>query len=551
MRISINALNGGYEEDTDNPSGGGPPYPDGSVDVSAFAGQTVRIKFVWNIPQPGTGFAFFQLDNIRLDAAPNLNSPVVTITAPADLSTSTDGDPINFAGTATDTEDGDISASLSWDSNLDGNIGSGAGFATAALSVGVHTITASVTDSGGLSGSDSIMVTVDPAPNTAPVVTITAPLTGSTFTDGDPINFAGTASDTEDGDISASLSWDSNLDGNIGSGAGFSTSTLNVGIHTITASVTDLGGLPGNDVITVTIEAPSAFDVTGINPTQMLIGEMIQLTVSGTGFMNPASITFLNGTGPAPVASAVNATNGNEITAMVTVDSKGPKKDRVWDMDVANGDGASETLVQAFTVTNGGGTGNNAPSATIISPADLATFASGAAVNFSGSASDAEDGDLTASLSWTSNIDGNLGTGGAISFALSDGVHTITASVTDSGGLAGSDTITITVGDPGVTVTSISPNQIQADPNQQVTISNVVIQGTGFVADAVVTFEGGGPASDLPTATAVLVVSDSQIVLDVTVPPISNGPKKRTRDVRVTNPDTSTGVLAGGFTVNR
>ena len=312
--------------------------------------------------------------------------------------------------------------------------------------------------------------------------------------------------------------------------------------------MTDSGGLAGSDSITVTIEAPSAFDVTGITPTQMLIGgEMIPLTVSGTGFMNPASITFVNGTGPAPVASAVNAPDGNTITAMVTVDSKGPKKDRVWDMDVVNGDGASETLVQAFTVTNGGGTGNNAPSATITSPADLATFVSGA-VNFIASASDAEDGDLTASLSWTSNIDGNLGTGGAISFALSDGVHTITASVTDSGGLAGSDTITITVGDPGVTVTSINPNQIQADPNLQVTISSVVI-GTGFVAGAVVTFEGG-PAGDQPTATVVLV-SDSKIDLDVTVPPISKGPKKRTRDVRVTNPDNSTGVLAGGFTVNR
>ncbi len=40
------------------------------------------------------------------------------------------------------------------------SIGSGAGFSTTALSVGTHTITASVTDSSGATASDSIVVTV-------------------------------------------------------------------------------------------------------------------------------------------------------------------------------------------------------------------------------------------------------------------------------------------------------------------------------------------------------------------------------------------------------
>ncbi|MFQ5463716.1 MAG: hypothetical protein ACE5E5_13955, partial [Phycisphaerae bacterium] len=37
----------------------------GSVDVSAFAGQTVRLSFEWFVPELFTGPAFFQLDNIR------------------------------------------------------------------------------------------------------------------------------------------------------------------------------------------------------------------------------------------------------------------------------------------------------------------------------------------------------------------------------------------------------------------------------------------------------------------------------------------------------
>ena len=54
---------------TTHPAAAG-EYPPGRVNLSAFGGQSVRLKFVWNIPEPGTGFGFFQLDNIRLLTAP-------------------------------------------------------------------------------------------------------------------------------------------------------------------------------------------------------------------------------------------------------------------------------------------------------------------------------------------------------------------------------------------------------------------------------------------------------------------------------------------------
>jgi Big-like domain-containing protein/CARDB protein/matrixin len=157
------------EEDTDNPSGGVGDYPPAVIDLSAFATQSIRLKFVWNIPEPGTGFGFFQLDNIRLNtsAVPTNTAPTVTISAPGNGISVTAGQTVTFAGTATDTEDGNISASLSWVSSRDNTIGSGATFSTSALSAGTHTITASVQDSGGLPGSASITITVNPA-NTAP-----------------------------------------------------------------------------------------------------------------------------------------------------------------------------------------------------------------------------------------------------------------------------------------------------------------------------------------------------------------------------------------------
>jgi hypothetical protein len=161
-----------YEEDTDNPSGGVGDYPPAVVDLSAFASQCVRLKFVWNISEPGTGFGFFQLDNIRLNTSavpPSNTAPAVTITSPGNGSSSTAGQPVTFIATATDTEDGNVTGNISWSSNRDGAIGSGGTVSTSALTVGSHTITASVTDSGGLSGSAFITITVTAA-NTAPTV---------------------------------------------------------------------------------------------------------------------------------------------------------------------------------------------------------------------------------------------------------------------------------------------------------------------------------------------------------------------------------------------
>jgi hypothetical protein len=159
-----------YEEDTDNPSGDVGDYPPAVIDLSAFSSQSVRLKFVWNIPEPGTGFGFFQLDNIRLNTSgnPNTNTaPVVTITSPANGSSSTFGQSVTFIATATDTQDGEISGNISWTSNRDGAVGSGGTVSTSALTAGAHTITASATDSGALSGSASITITVRAA-NTAP-----------------------------------------------------------------------------------------------------------------------------------------------------------------------------------------------------------------------------------------------------------------------------------------------------------------------------------------------------------------------------------------------
>ena len=93
--------------------------------------------------------------------------PVVNISSPTDGGTFASVDNIVFAGTAVDLEDGDIAGNLSWSSSVQGVIGAGAGFSRA-LQPGQHTITASVTDSGGLGDSASVAITVTLAPPPPP-----------------------------------------------------------------------------------------------------------------------------------------------------------------------------------------------------------------------------------------------------------------------------------------------------------------------------------------------------------------------------------------------
>ncbi len=88
------------------------------------------------------------------------DAPLVKIISPKDGATFSEGSALNFTGIAVDTDDGDLSAGLSWESNIDGPIGIGGSIAINDLSVGDHTLTVSVTDSGGTTGIDSVQISV-------------------------------------------------------------------------------------------------------------------------------------------------------------------------------------------------------------------------------------------------------------------------------------------------------------------------------------------------------------------------------------------------------
>ena len=90
-------------------------------------------------------------------------------------------------------------------------------------------------------------------------------------------------------------------------------------------------------------------------------------------------------------------------------------------------------------------TTNQVPTVSITSPINNTTVAPGTALAFVASAADAEDGNLTSKIAWSSSVSGSLGTGGSISRTLTAGTHKVRASVTDGKGATATSYVTVVV----------------------------------------------------------------------------------------------------------
>lgn len=91
---------------------------------------------------------------------------------------------------------------------------------------------------------------------------------------------------------------------------------------------------------------------------------------------------------------------------------------------------------------------NMSPITHILSPSHGLHFDENVPITFNGTADDPEEGLLPGdSLSWSSSLDGEIGTGPAVVVnSLSAGIHTIELTATDSQGAQGTDTISIAIG---------------------------------------------------------------------------------------------------------
>lgn len=142
--------------------------------------------------------------------------------------------------------------------------------------------------------SDSAAGKPPTSDNTAPRVSITGPADGASFGEGTAIDFAASATDDEDGDLGASLNWNSNIDGDFGTGANVNA-MLSVGVHTIIVSVTDSGGLSGNQQITLTITAPGDFVVYSAKQDGSSVNELYMVEYDNLGSSTKISAPLVSG----------------------------------------------------------------------------------------------------------------------------------------------------------------------------------------------------------------------------------------------------------------
>ncbi len=113
---------------------------------------------------------------------------------------------------------------------------------------------------------------------TSSSITITEPTDGLISVYGSKITFTGMATDVEDGPLTSSIIWSSDTDGVIGSGGSFPLSTLLIGTHTITASVTDSDSNTNSVSIIITITAEDNDDKekeTGDDDKEKETGKLI------------------------------------------------------------------------------------------------------------------------------------------------------------------------------------------------------------------------------------------------------------------------------------
>ncbi len=353
--------------------------------------------------------------------------------------------PHALVGQAVDPEETSLPAeAVVWSSDRDGVLGHGPS-ASATLTVGPHRLSLDVTDSQGLTARAQVSVTVVASPVTtgAPTATIDAPATGAYFDQGQPIALRGHAADPQDGPLTGpALTWTSDKAGALGTGEQVSFTGAAAGTHRIVLTATDRTGLSGFATIDVQVVPPGTNRPPAVTITQPadgaqpLLGSPVTLSGSGTdpedGVLTGAALTW---------RSSKDGVLGTGATLTVSTLTLGVHTLTLEARDRLGATGGAQVTVSVVAPNN------RPPTASISAPATGTTVFQGSAVTFTGAGTDPEDGALTgAALSWTSSLDGALGTGSPLPVsALSAGTHTIVLTARDSGGNSGVASIQLSV----------------------------------------------------------------------------------------------------------
>jgi chitinase len=361
-------------------------------------------------------------------------APTTSITSPANGATFTAPASITINANASDTSPGTVSKVDFYNGTtlLGTDTSSPYSFAWTNVAAGTYSLTTKATDNQGAVGtSAAISVTVNTASNPAPTTSITAPANGATFTEPASITINANASDTSPGTISkvdfyngATL-----LGTDTSSPYSFSWTNVVAGTYSLTTKATDNQGAIGTSAA-------------------------ISITVNGT-------------TGGCTAPQYVE--NGGYVAGSRVKNVNNQYECRPWPNSgwcnggaAAYAPGTGSSWADAWTLVGPcSGNNNNAPSVSITSPANNATFPTvGQAIAIAASASDT-DGTITKVEFFVDNSKVGEDTSSPYSFSWTStqGFHSLSAKATDnSTNATTSAVITITVG----TVTGNLPTRIMS-----------------------------------------------------------------------------------------
>jgi hypothetical protein len=455
--------------------------------VSGIGGEQVtaaRLRLLASSGSDDTAGRIHRISNdtwneatLTWDTRPAVDGPVLH-----------DPGPVASGAIAEFVLDGTVTGDGTYSFAIDATTGDGAAYYSANSTGGIR---------------PELVLTTQPRVTT---VTIIRPDDGETFVVGDAVVLEGRATAASGTDLSATIAWSSSIDGPLGSGALRTVTTLSPGSHVVTATVND-GGAIVTDSVTIgvstaaaTLTFPAVADTWVDSQTpDASFGTVTSLNIDGS----PARWAFLrfdvSGTGDARVlaarvrltvgpAGADGSVSGGRLRSIsshawteagttwnfqppvdgpVLASQGAAARNAVLDFDVtsavtgdgtydfavvpASTDGVSYRSREAATgrpeliVNLEASGGDQPPVVTIDVPAVGTIVGEGTPLTFRGHAVDPEEGDVSASLHWTSSLDGALGNGPSFTRTLSLGTHTITAVATDSGLRRGSASVAVTV----------------------------------------------------------------------------------------------------------
>ncbi len=355
-------------------------------------------------------------DNYPLTSAIVTNAPPEISLLLVTPTTAYVGEPISFTCVANDT-DGTI-VQYVWSSNVTGIFGNTPSLNYSGLPVGAHTITLVVQDNDGAWSLPSIanVVVLQHPPNAfIDFVTPSPVIFGSAVT------LSGHGTDV-DGTIAA-FEWVSSINGNVGNSSNITINSLSIGNHTISFSVMDDNGSWSAPVsvylVVLPPNAPPTATIVSIIPSPATLGAVVTFVGSGTD--EDGAVVAYNWTSSLDGFLSCNASFNTSAL------SEGKHNITFSVQD----DEGSWSLPAMFILTIGPAPPNAPPNATIISIFPEEPI-EGQAVHFIGSGTDA-DGTI-ALYSWSSDIDGPLGSIASFNTTLSVGTHNITFVVRDDDG---------------------------------------------------------------------------------------------------------------------